>query len=345
LPEMEDLAAGWAAYRDGSVLVDSTADILASRRKNVFVYLHFMETHQPWMAPAPKESTGCFSALGHSRDREKMYTEDKRIVMKTSDDPASLTQGERRRLLELYDEATHYVDGLVGRLMDIVEKRGGLGNTLFIFTSDHGEEFFERGRVGHGHSLYGEVTSVPLVIAGPSVTPAKVVSQVSNVAIYETVRALVSPRDNTCAPLMHPLVSPESAARREDDEIFAELHLTNREEGGTLTKLVTSEKRETIVTQGSQGQVDTTEVYDLTADPGELAPIDSGDSQALAEKALKVQRTWRGVAAQDGVEPTFSSIKWQHQFVSASASGALTDKPTKMTTFMAEQLRALGYLN
>lgn len=345
LPEMEGLATGWAAYRDGSVLVDSAADILASRRKNVFLYLHFMETHQPWMGPAPRESTGCFSSPGHSRDREKMYAEDKRIVMKTSDDPASLTQGERRRLLELYDEAAHYVDGLVGRLMDIVEKRGGLGNTLFIFTSDHGEEFFERGGVGHGRSLYGEVTRVPLVIAGQSVMPAKVSSQVSNVAIYETVRALVCPQDNARAPLVHPLVSPESTAKREDDEIFAELHLTKREEGGTLTKLVTSEKHEAIVTQGRQGQVETTEVYDLAADPGELAPIDSSDSQALAEKALKLRRTWRGIGAQDGVEPVFSKIKWQHQFVRASASHAGADKPAKMTEHMAEQLRALGYLN
>ena len=345
LPYLVGLPTGWAAYRDGSALVDSADDILVSRRKNVFLYIHFMDTHQPWMGPVPRESTGCYSALGPSRDREKIYAEDKRIVTKTSDDPASLAKEEKRRLLELYDEATHYVDGLVGRLMEEIEKRGGLKNTLFIFTADHGDEFFEHGWVGHGRSLYGEVTRVPLVIAGPSVMAGTVGSQVTNVAIYETLRALVCPRDSVREPLMHPLVSPDGAARRDDDEVFAELHLKVRSEGGTLTKLVTADKREAIVTQGRQGQVETTQVYDLAGDPNELSPLDSSDSQALTEKALKLRQTWRGLAAQDGVEPVFTGLKWQHQYMAASASGGGGDKPAKMTEHMAKQLRALGYLN
>ena len=39
---------------------------------------------------------------------------------------------------------------------------------LIIFTSDHGEEFGEHGRVGwHSHSLYDELLRVPLIIKFP----------------------------------------------------------------------------------------------------------------------------------------------------------------------------------
>jgi arylsulfatase A-like enzyme len=38
---------------------------------------------------------------------------------------------------------------------------------MIIFTSDHGEEFYEHRKWGHSHSLYNEVTRVPLIIKFP----------------------------------------------------------------------------------------------------------------------------------------------------------------------------------
>ena len=39
---------------------------------------------------------------------------------------------------------------------------------MVVLTSDHGEEFFEHGSVGHGHSLYEELLRVPLIIRLPA---------------------------------------------------------------------------------------------------------------------------------------------------------------------------------
>ena len=36
-----------------------------------------------------------------------------------------------------------------------------------VVTADHGEEFMEHGRIGHGHALYEELTHVPLVMRLP----------------------------------------------------------------------------------------------------------------------------------------------------------------------------------
>jgi arylsulfatase A-like enzyme len=39
-------------------------------------------------------------------------------------------------------------------------------------TADHGEEFWDHGSVGHGHSLYDELLHVPLLMRVPGVTHA-----------------------------------------------------------------------------------------------------------------------------------------------------------------------------
>jgi arylsulfatase A-like enzyme len=50
-------------------------------------------------------------------------------------------------------------------------------NTLLVFTSDHGEEFFEHGVLGHGFSLYQEVVHVPLILHGPGVPAGAVLEE------------------------------------------------------------------------------------------------------------------------------------------------------------------------
>ncbi|HEV8376650.1 MAG TPA: sulfatase-like hydrolase/transferase, partial [Candidatus Polarisedimenticolia bacterium] len=61
-----------------------------------------------------------------------------------------------------YDGSVPAMDAEIGRLF---EGRRGLGideSTLVVFTSDHGEEFFEHGRMFHGQSTYGELNHVAL---------------------------------------------------------------------------------------------------------------------------------------------------------------------------------------
>ena len=45
-------------------------------------------------------------------------------------------------------------------------KQGISENTVFVILSDHGEEFFEHGFLGHGAGLYREVLHVPLIFFG-----------------------------------------------------------------------------------------------------------------------------------------------------------------------------------
>ena len=58
-----------------------------------------------------------------------------------------------------------------GKLVDEVKRRGHDGDTMYVITSDHGEELWDKGRIGHGQSLRHELVHVPLLIHYPPYFP------------------------------------------------------------------------------------------------------------------------------------------------------------------------------
>ncbi len=59
---------------------------------------------------------------------------------------------ERLRRLQLYRQATHFVDGLVGRLLEDLRERGLWDETVVIITGDHGYELDDLGLGYFGHA-------------------------------------------------------------------------------------------------------------------------------------------------------------------------------------------------
>ena len=55
-------------------------------------------------------------------------------------------------------KCVEYVDGLIGKLMDMTPP-----NTHFIVTADHGELFGEDGYFGHGPIMHEKCFEVPFV--------------------------------------------------------------------------------------------------------------------------------------------------------------------------------------
>ncbi len=79
-----------------------------------------------------------------------------------------------------YDRGVFTGDQQIGRLMEQLEALGVLENTLVVVTSDHGEELLDHGGLLHGHSLYRELTQVPLIVAGPGIGPGTESTPLSN---------------------------------------------------------------------------------------------------------------------------------------------------------------------
>jgi arylsulfatase A-like enzyme len=80
---------------------------------------------------------------------------------------------------DVYDDSIFYLDQRLGALLDELEKRRVLDNTLIIFASDHGEHLGDHLLFFHGCSLYRQVVGVPLLIVDPKggVPAARVVSE------------------------------------------------------------------------------------------------------------------------------------------------------------------------
>jgi arylsulfatase A-like enzyme len=78
-----------------------------------------------------------------------------------------LSLEDRRRVRSFYHGEVAFNDESFGRLLAALRERGSYDDTVVVFTSDHGEEFWEHGGRWHGRQLFSESTQVPLVIRYP----------------------------------------------------------------------------------------------------------------------------------------------------------------------------------
>ena len=80
------------------------------------------------------------------------------------------------------------LDEYVGWLYDAIDRAGLLQQTLFIYTSDHGESLGEHG-LWHKCSLYENSAHVPLVMGGAGLPEGKVVSKV--VGLVDVIATMI----------------------------------------------------------------------------------------------------------------------------------------------------------
>jgi arylsulfatase A-like enzyme len=89
---------------------------------------------------------------------------------------------QREALEALYDGTIHQMDTQLRRLVETLERRGTLEDTLLVITSDHGECFGEYSHVqptrlaGHGPGIAEELVHVPLVVRDPATDGGNTVS-------------------------------------------------------------------------------------------------------------------------------------------------------------------------
>jgi arylsulfatase A-like enzyme len=119
-----------------------------------FAFLNYMDAHAPYLPPKPFDV-----AFGPKRTRPDVSVRRTWSVQEI--------QVEQ----DAYDGSIAYLDHQLGLLFGELQKRGLLGNTLLIITSDHGEQFGEHGLFDHGNSLYRISLQVPLIILFPSRVP------------------------------------------------------------------------------------------------------------------------------------------------------------------------------
>lgn len=133
-----------------------------------FAWAHYMDVHWPYHREEtlidPQEIAQAWRDLAHLHGANWHGL--------------TTTTAQRQHYVELYEQAIRYTDAQIGRLVEYLDQKDDLDNTIIIVVSDHGEEFLERGRWGHFESnLYDEILHIPFVMYLPCQIADKVVTQ------------------------------------------------------------------------------------------------------------------------------------------------------------------------
>ena len=146
-------------------------------QKPFFVFLNYMDVHDPYRPPEPYLHRYTNMRNPGSRASEHW------------DWFEHLTPQERQGAVDAYDGAINYVDDQIQQLMQELRQRGLDRNTLVVITSDHGESFGEHGLMTHGNALYRELIHVPLILWEPGKIPTgkKIAAPVSLTSLPATV--------------------------------------------------------------------------------------------------------------------------------------------------------------
>jgi len=178
----ENVVLDWGSLINTETLTDLCIRWIEenrSRRKRFFLWVHYLDPHVPYAPPpAYVKEKKAISSMGFNFDK----------AIEVLSGAFVPSEKEKIWMKALYDGEIRYVDDNLGRLFNALKKMDIYNDSLVILTSDHGEEFWDHGRYYHGHSMYNEVLSVPLIIKSPGGKESKRVdTQVSLNHIMPTI--------------------------------------------------------------------------------------------------------------------------------------------------------------
>lgn len=172
------LAQGFGAYDDlpevdgvrrperpASEVADAAIAWLRERPdKPFFLFVHFFDPHQPYLAPQRFET-----GPGAATQQEVSA-------------PGAAPAG--------YLAEIAFVDEQIGRLLEALDAFDLASRTLVILTADHGESLGEHDEATHACFLYDATMRVPLVMRGPDVPAGtRVEDQVRTIDLAPTILA------------------------------------------------------------------------------------------------------------------------------------------------------------
>jgi choline-sulfatase len=222
---------------------------------------------------------------------DAMDPHSRRLWRVSAMDAVEITEDDVRRARRAYYGAISYVDDRVGELMATLQSFGLAGETIVLFTSDHGELLGERG-LWYKMCFFEGAARVPLISWAPGRFPARrVASLASLVDLLPTLLDLGrSPPDQAPGPelasdgdsLVPLLEGRAMPARTVPGEYLAE---------GALAPIF-------MIRRGAHKLVwsepDPPLLYDLGQDPDELDNLAGRPEQAALQGELEaeVRRRW-----------------------------------------------------
>lgn len=183
---------------DAALLTDYAIQWLtAHAQQNFFLWLHYFDPHMPYTPPQS------FLPSDPALREQGAFFEEVRGGRMGS---MGRTPEGRAWIRALYDGEVRFLDTELGRLWKAMKSISIYDDALIVFTSDHGEEFWDHDRFEHGHTLYNELIRVPLLLKRPGKHEHTTIeTPVSTQSIMPTVLDLCGVQTDAQALLLPPL--------------------------------------------------------------------------------------------------------------------------------------------
>ncbi len=140
------------AISSPGVTKDAINFIQAKKGGKFFLFLHYFDPHYIYLDHEKETGyKGKFRSKDISYLREQIRNDE-------------YSGRDTEYLKYCYNTEIRFTDLYIGKVINELKRSGIYKNTIIIFTSDHGEEFVERGWLGHSTTLYREQTGVPIII-------------------------------------------------------------------------------------------------------------------------------------------------------------------------------------
>lgn len=190
-----------------------------------------------------------------------------------NDDLDTVTITARR---QNYAAMIENIDNHVRRMIEVVEQRGELENTIIVYSSDHGEMLGDHGRWGKS-TWYTPSSGVPLIMSGPGIRQglrSDTLVSLHDLAATFLDYAGTPPLSDSDSRSLRPVL--EGKSKKQRDYIISGLNDWNMVFDGHY-KLVTWNESSPIL-------------YNIQNDPNELKNVADGNPDVV-KKLTKILET------------------------------------------------------
>lgn len=232
------------------------------------LYISFTAPHDPRMAPKEFQEMYPIDQIqipenflpGHPFDNGEMNVRDENLAA------FPRTKKEIRQHLADYYAMISHLDAQIGRVLDVLEKKGESENTIIVFTSDNGLAVGQHGLLGK-QNIYDHSVRIPLIICGPGIPQKKQTDSLCYLSdIFPTFCGLL----NLPVPETVEGKSLIPALKDSDKKIYDSVFLAYRK----FQRGIRTDDNWKLIKYNVRGRK-TTQLFDLNADPMEKNNLES----------------------------------------------------------------------
>ena len=329
----------WRAGNFSRRMFENTIRIMKMKGfNNLFNFLHTYQVHSPFRlhqglpfsdSPEAAELTTGFSFPYKLAEHDRQFTYRPR------------SDRQRRGIITAYNSELEFFDHWFGYFISALKEMGMYENSMIIFMSDHGEEFFEHGAWGHGNNLYNETLRIPLLMKFPGNEHAgkRITQNCSILDVLPTVldRLSIPVGFNIDGTSLLPLIRNPGKVKNDRDIESVLVHIGSREKLDQVPQMISvingrykliynfkySDKMTGFYQEFPLPEYREYELYDLDTDFEENTDLSRKPElqKILNELKKKINRIKKDIFA-----------------------GKVKGIPLKVTDKDMERLKALGYL-